>query len=495
MGGVASSNVPTLTDFTIFHDTGGTGGGGGGGAVTIANGADVAEGSVGDAAWVSGNGTVISLLKNIANSSSSGGAVTIADGADVAEGATADVAYVSGSGTTISLLKGIFAKLATIITNLGSPFQAGGSIGNTTFASTQGTSPWVVSGTVTANAGTNLNTSALALDATVTARLNTLGQKVMASSAPVVIASDQSAVPISGTVTTTPPANASTNIAQVGGNTVTTLASGEQKVGVEGLAASGAAKSGNPVQSGAVFNSTQPTVTTGQAVENQATARGSLIVATGVDTFTVDTELPAAAALGDAAAANPTTPTIGNIPLVMNATTVDRQRAVVNAQDSTGTGIAAAGILGQFDDVSPSSVTENQFAPIRMSSKREVYVVVRDAAGNNRGANVNSNNQVSVSVDNTGAVVISSAVTSVNDSNINQTLLNSNSARKGYKLFNDSTVTGYVKEGTTATTSDYSYQLFPKGYYESVGPGCYTGRIDCIWAADASGAMKVTELS
>lgn len=45
------------------------------------------------------------------------------------------------------------------------------NIGNfpATTSVTQGTSPWVVSGTVTANAGTNLNTSALALDATLTA--------------------------------------------------------------------------------------------------------------------------------------------------------------------------------------------------------------------------------------------------------------------------------------------------------------------------------------
>jgi hypothetical protein len=74
-----------------------------------------------------------------------------------------------------------------------------------------------VSGTITANAGTNLNTSALLLDATFTGRINTQGQKTSAASTPVVIASDQSAVPVSGTVTTTPPANASTNVTQVAG--------------------------------------------------------------------------------------------------------------------------------------------------------------------------------------------------------------------------------------------------------------------------------------
>lgn len=59
-------------------------------------------------------------------------------------------------------------------------------------------------------------------------------------------------------------------------------------VQVRGAAASGAAKAGNPVQIGGVFNTTQPTVTNGQAVEAQSTARGAAIVATGVDAFAVN---------------------------------------------------------------------------------------------------------------------------------------------------------------------------------------------------------------
>lgn len=86
-----------------------------------------------------------------------------------------------------------------------------------------------------------------------------------------------------------------------------------------------------------------------------------------------DTELPAAAALADAAAAAPTTPTVGSVPLLMNATTVDRQRAVVTGLDSTGTGIAAAGVVAQYDDTAPSAVTENQFGAVRMGSDRVLY--------------------------------------------------------------------------------------------------------------------------
>lgn len=43
-----------------------------------------------------------------------GGAVTVADGADVTQGAVADAAYTSGSGTVVSLLKGLFTRAGII---------------------------------------------------------------------------------------------------------------------------------------------------------------------------------------------------------------------------------------------------------------------------------------------------------------------------------------------------------------------------------------------
>jgi hypothetical protein len=211
---------------------------------------------------------------------------------------------------------------------------------------------------------------------------------------------------------------------------------------VQGDAASGASKSGNPVQIGGVYNSTQPTVTTGQVVEAQSTARGAQIVATGTDTFTVDTELPPAAALADSTA-NPTVPAVGAFmmgysssggttwdraklatlydldsgagtqqnlgvnlrstasggstetlpapaaaadatstptvtklgvyPQSYNGSTWDMRRSVTNSTDSTGTGISAVGLLAQLDDTSPSTVTENQFANLRMSPRRVLF--------------------------------------------------------------------------------------------------------------------------
>lgn len=108
-----------------------------------------------------------------------------------------------------------------------------------------------------------------------------------------------------------------------------------------------------------------------------------------------------------------------------------------------------------------------------------------------------------VAVDSVGKLIIVGAVTlpkststatnSVSASASNVTLLSSNSSRLGATIWNDSTTaTLYVKLGTTASTSDYTAQLYPSGYYEL--PYNYSGRVDGIWTA-AVGSAKVTELA
>lgn len=221
-------------------------GGGSGGAVTVANGADVAQGTTTDVAWVSGAGTVISLLKKIA--SAGGSAVSIADGSDVAEGLTTDAAVQGDNpGTLSAKLRGLnksvaaglpvtntnldatissrlkpadtLTKVATVdtITNpvavTGTFFQATQPVSIASMPSTPVTGPLTdtqlratavpVSGTVTANAGTNLNTSALALEAghlaTIDAHIPAQGQAAAAASMPVVL-------PAAQITTLTPPA-------------------------------------------------------------------------------------------------------------------------------------------------------------------------------------------------------------------------------------------------------------------------------------------------
>ena len=137
-------------------------GGGAGGAVTLEDGADAAQGSTADAAWVSGAGTVISLLKKIA--SAAGAAVSVSDGADVAEGATTDAAVIGDAAGTVS------AKLRGLNTQLASVINAGAVTSNVSNSTGVG-----VTGTFWQT------TQPVSLD---------VGQQTMANSHPVTLASD-----------------------------------------------------------------------------------------------------------------------------------------------------------------------------------------------------------------------------------------------------------------------------------------------------------------
>lgn len=62
----------------------------------------------------------------------------------------------------------------------------------------------------------------------------------------------------------------------------------------------------------------------------------------------------------------------------------------IHTGDVAVTGYATVGAV--FDDVAPAAVTENKTQSVRMSSRRELYSQLRDAAGNERGVNVNASN-------------------------------------------------------------------------------------------------------
>ena len=98
-----------------------------------------------------------------------------------------------------------------------------------------------------------------------------------------------------------------------------------------------------------------------------------------------------------------------------NGTSYDRVRGAANGLNSAGTGLNAAQIVGQYDDTSPTAITENNFGNIRMSANRNLYGTIRDAAGNERGANVNANNELTVALPSqtgtTNPVAAASAVT------------------------------------------------------------------------------------
>lgn len=185
-------------------------------------------------------------------------------------------------------------------------------------------------------------------------------------------------------------ANQSVNMAQVAGTTTDTN-SGTKSAGTQRI----------------VIATDQPQLTNALKVD------GSAATQPVSGTVTADTELPAAAALGTSMA-NPTTPAIGafNVLWFNSNGTWERQRQLATGEvtNGTGTGISASSMFGQFDDVSPTAPSENQFSLVRISSRREVYTQIRDAAGNERGVNVTSGNALTVDTGSaTGAAVPASA--------------------------------------------------------------------------------------
>lgn len=153
-----------------------------------------------------------------------------------------------------------------------------------------------VSGTVTANAGTgtfniqsNASTNVAQVAGTTT---DTNSGNKSAGTLRVVLATDQPQ--LTNKLLVTPDANSAINVAQVNGSTVSTAATGVQKVGVVGNAgatvdstvAAGTAPT-NAIAVGSVYNTSAPAPTNGQAMAQQADQSGNLRTAPGMSTLTL----------------------------------------------------------------------------------------------------------------------------------------------------------------------------------------------------------------
>lgn len=92
----------------------------------------------------------------------------------------------------------------------------------------------------------------------------------------------------------------------------------------------------------------------------------------------------------------------------------------------------------------------------------------------------------------TQALPTTGITSAVNDTASSTTLLSSDATRKGFRIWNDSTSTLYVKYGTTASLTDCTVVLPPSGYLEE---NFFSGRVDGIWSSDASGAARITALT
>lgn len=95
-------------------------------------------------------------------------------------------------------------------------------------------------------------------------------------------------------------------------------------------------------------------------------------------------------------------------------------------------------------------------------------------------------------VTNTEVRSSSATVSSVASSATSVSVVASNTSRRAITFYNDCDKSCYLKFGTTASTSSFTIRIFPNGFFSMPFPA-YTGAIDGIWEAAPTGSLRVTE--
>lgn len=314
-----------------------------------------------------------------------------------------------------------------------------------------------VSGTVSLPTGASTsgkqdtgNTSVASIDTKTPA----LGQGVMTASSPVVIASNQSAIPVSqsGTWTIQPGNTANTTAWKVDGSAVT------QPVSATNLdvALSTRLKPADTLTA----VTTVGTITNVVHIDDNT---GSLTV-DNAGTFAVQATQSGTWNINNVS---------GTVSLPTGAAT---NSSLTTINTTLGSPFQAGGSIGN------TSFTATQ------ATGTNLHVVVDSAPTTAvTGTFFPAIQPVSFST------TSSSSITSVSSSASNITLLTSTATRKMATVYNDSSATLYLKFGATSSTSSYTLQIPASGYFEFPLP-VYTGVVDGIWAS-ANGNARITELT
>lgn len=119
----------------------------------------------------------------------------------------------------------------------------------------------------------------------------------------------------------------------------------------------------------------------------------------------------------------------------------------------------------QYDDTATDSVNEGDAGALRMSGNRNLYTQIRDAAGNERGANVDSNNRLSVKIDNQADGSLLGKVNLYDSSNSNAWQITSRSSGpvEGSQAHDAASTANPVKVGVKAETSMSGITLVADG--------------------------------
>lgn len=302
-----------------------------------------------------------------------------------------------------------------------------------------------------------------------------LGQTTMAASLPVAIASNQSTLPISAASLPLPTGAATSALqTQISGQLPATL-------GQKAMAASLAVCLASDQSAIAVTQS---------GTWNINNISGTISLPTG------------AATAANQSTTNTTLSAIsGQLPATLGQKAMAASLAVTLASDQSALAVTQSGtwninnISGTVSLPTGAATSANQ-TTINTNITGLRGQIPTSLGQTTMGASMSvtvASDQSAIPV--TSPTSSSAALSNVSGSATSVTVLASNASRKNATFYNDSTATLYLKFGSTAaSTTSYTVQIPPNGYYELPNGSIYTGQLTGIWSA-ANGAVRVTELT
>lgn len=298
----------------------------------------------------------------------------------------------------------------------------------------------------------------------------TEGQKTMAASLPVVIASDQSALPISASALPLP-AGAATSALQTTGNSVLgsillDLTNGTQITQITGTV---------PLPTGAATSALQSTMIANQTNGTQVTQITGTVTSTDAANGPVTPGIVATKSELIGGQFNTSLPTLSNTQQAAvqldssgRQLVVDSAQSSVNGSKAPGTAAAQSGLVGGIYTAAGITLTDGQQAALQTSSKGDLLIMADDMFITGATAQTVANNNILLTTTNSTPTDVSgykSASVQVTSTGTGGTFIfeasNDNSNWVTLPVVNSTLVAGVViVAAITATSSAFVY-TFP----------------------------------
>lgn len=145
--------------------------------------------------------------------------------------------------------------------------------------------------------------------------------------------------------------------------------------------------------------------------------------------------------------------------------------------------------IGGVFNSSVTALNSGQSGAVSLTAQRAVWANLRNSTGTEIGNNATN----AIFNQDQTAFSATPTLTQPTLGVTSGTLLASNSARKGFSVYNNTLFVAYVAAGATSSLTAYSFPVAPHTLYEPSGRWVATSAFSVIGPTGATGTLQVTE--